>query len=137
MNLASLSIQRPIFVTCTVLLILVAGYLSLSKLGVDLFPNVTIPVVTVTVPYPGAAPNEIETLIAKPVEDELSTISGVKRVRAVCNEGVGTVIVEFTLETDVKYAEQQVRDKVSSVKPKLPNDAKDRHSKNRSSRIID
>ncbi|EMK09139.1 MULTISPECIES: efflux RND transporter permease subunit [Leptospira] len=125
MSLASLSIQRPIFVTCTVLLILVAGYLSLSKLGVDLFPNVTIPVVTVTVPYPGAAPNEIETLIAKPVEDELSTISGVKRVRAVCNEGVGTVIVEFTLETDVKYAEQQVRDKVSSVKPKLPNDAKE------------
>lgn len=125
MSLASLSIQRPIFVTCTVVLILVAGYLSLSKLGVDLFPNVTIPVVTVTVPYPGAAPNEIETLIAKPVEDELSTISGVKRVRAVCNEGVGTVIVEFTLETDVKYAEQQVRDKVSSVKPKLPNDAKE------------
>lgn len=89
MSLASLSIQRPIFVTCTVLLILVVGYLSLSKLGVDLFPNVTIPVVTVTVPYPGAAPNEIETLIAKPVEDELSTISGVKRVRAVCNERSG------------------------------------------------
>ncbi|TGL96612.1 efflux RND transporter permease subunit [Leptospira barantonii] len=125
MNLASLSIKRPIFITCTVLLILVAGYLSLNKLGVDLFPNVTIPVVTVTVPYPGAAPNEIETLIAKPVEDELSTISGVKRVKSICNEGVGTVVVEFTLETDVKYAEQQVRDKVSSVKPKLPDDAKE------------
>lgn len=125
MNLASLSIKRPIFITCTVLLILVAGYLSLNKLGVDLFPNVTIPVVTVTVPYPGAAPNEIETLVAKPVEDELSTISGVKRVKSICNEGVGTVVVEFTLETDVKYAEQQVRDKVSSVKPKLPDDAKE------------
>ncbi|TGK31631.1 efflux RND transporter permease subunit [Leptospira yasudae] len=125
MNLASLSIKRPIFITCTVLLILVAGYLSLNKLGVDLFPNVTIPVVTVTVPYPGAAPNEIETLVAKPVEDELSTISGVKRIKSICNEGVGTVVVEFTLETDVKYAEQQVRDKVSSVKPKLPDDAKE------------
>ncbi|AOP35026.1 multidrug transporter [Leptospira tipperaryensis] len=125
MNFAALSIKRPIFITCTVLLILVAGYLSLNKLGVDLFPNITIPVVTVTVPYPGAAPNEIETLIAKPVEDELSTISGVKRVKSICNEGVGTVVVEFTLETDVKYAEQQVRDKVSSVKPKLPDDAKE------------
>ncbi len=125
MNFAELSIKRPIFITCTVLIILVSGYLSLNKLGVDLFPNVTIPVVTVTVPYPGAAPNEIETLIAKPVEDELSTISGVKRIKSTCSEGVGTVIVEFTLETDVKYAEQQVRDKVSSVKPKLPNDAKE------------
>ncbi|EMY78287.1 RND transporter, Hydrophobe/Amphiphile Efflux-1 (HAE1)/Heavy Metal Efflux (HME) family, permease protein [Leptospira weilii serovar Ranarum str. ICFT] len=125
MSLASISIQRPIFVTCTVLIILIAGYLSMNKLGVDLFPNVTIPVVTVTIPYPGAAPNEIETLVARPVEDELSTISGVKRVKSVCNESVGTVIVEFTLETDVKYAEQQVRDKVSSVKPKLPSDAKE------------
>ncbi|TGJ98837.1 efflux RND transporter permease subunit [Leptospira langatensis] len=125
MNFAELSIKRPIFITCTVLIILVTGYLSLNKLGVDLFPNVTIPVVTVTVPYPGAAPNEIETLIAKPVEDELSTISGVKRIRSTCNEGAGVVIVEFTLETDVKYAEQQIRDKVSAVKPKLPNDIKE------------
>ncbi|TGL61498.1 efflux RND transporter permease subunit [Leptospira sarikeiensis] len=125
MNFAELSIKRPIFITCTVLIILVSGYLSLNKLGVDLFPNVTIPVVTVTVPYPGAAPNEIETLIAKPVEDELSTISGVKRIRSTCSEGSGTVVLEFTLETDVKYAEQQVRDKVSAVKPKLPNDIKE------------
>ncbi|EQA36552.1 RND transporter, Hydrophobe/Amphiphile Efflux-1 (HAE1)/Heavy Metal Efflux (HME) family, permease protein [Leptospira inadai serovar Lyme str. 10] len=125
MNFAELSIKRPIFITCTVLIILVTGYLSLNKLGVDLFPNVTIPVVTVTVPYPGAAPNEIETLIAKPVEDELSTISGVKRIKSACSEGSGTVIVEFTLETDVKYAEQQVRDKVAAVKPKLPDDAKE------------
>jgi HAE1 family hydrophobic/amphiphilic exporter-1 len=125
MNFAELAIKRPIFITCTVLIILVTGYLSLSKLGVDLFPNVTIPIVTVTVPYPGAAPNEIETLIAKPVEDELSTISGVKRIRSICSEGSGTVVVEFTLETDVKYAEQQVRDKVSAVKPKLPDDAKE------------
>lgn len=65
----------------------------MSKLGVDLFPNVTIPVVTVvTVPYPGAAPNEIETLIAKPVEDELSTISGVKRGRAVCTKEWGPLL---------------------------------------------
>ncbi|MDV6236062.1 efflux RND transporter permease subunit [Leptospira ellisii] len=125
MNFAEISIKRPIFITCTVLIILVTGYLSLNKLGVDLFPNVSIPVVTVTVPYPGASPNEIETLIAKPIEDEMSTISGVKRVKSNCNEGFGTVIVEFTLETDIKYAEQQVRDKVSSVKPKLPKDSKE------------
>ncbi|TGN09787.1 efflux RND transporter permease subunit [Leptospira ilyithenensis] len=125
MSFAELSIKRPIFITCTIVLILITGYLSLNKLGVDLFPNITIPVVTVTVPYPGAAPNEIETLIAKPVEDELSTISGVKRIKSICNESMGTVVVEFTMETDVKYAEQQVRDKISSVKPKLPDDAKE------------
>lgn len=120
MNLAELSIKRPTFITCVVLAILAIGYLSLKKLGVDLFPDVTFPVVTVTTPYPGAAPSEIETLVSKPLEDEISTISGIKKLRSINREGVSVVVAEFTLETDVKYAEQQVRDRVSSSKRKLP-----------------
>jgi HAE1 family hydrophobic/amphiphilic exporter-1 len=122
MNLANLSIKRPVFITCVVLLSIVAGLLSMRSLGVDLFPDITFPVVTVTTPYPGAGPSEIETLVSKPLEDEISTLSGIKRLSSINSEGVSQVVAEFTLETDVKYAEQQVRDRVGSAKRKLPND---------------
>ena len=125
MNLADISIRRPIFVTSIIILSLAAGVLSLSKLGVDQYPEITIPAITVTTPYPGAGPAEIESLVTKPMEDELSTISGIKRLSSESREGFSVVIAEFFLEIDVKYAEQQVRDRTSAVHSKLPRDVKD------------
>lgn len=125
MNIAELSIKRPIFITCVFIVILGIGYLSLMKMPVDMFPDVTFPVVVVTTPYPGAGPAEVETLVSKPIEDELSSVSGVKSIRSTNKEGLSLVIAEFTFETDLKYAEQQVRDKVSLAKRRLPNEAED------------
>lgn len=125
MNLADLSIKRPIFMTCVVLLSLIAGLMSMSRLGVDLFPDVTFPVVVVQTPYPGAGPSEVESLVSRPIEEELSTLSGIKRLSSTNQEGVSVVVAEFTLETDVKYAEQQVRDRLGTVKRKLPTDIED------------
>jgi len=125
MNLAKLSIERPTFITCLVILSVVAGVMLFKSLGVDLFPDVTFPVVTVTTPYPGAGPSEIETLVSKPLEDEISTLSGIKRLSSINQEGISVVVAEFTLETDVKYAEQQVRDRVGGAKRKLPEDIKE------------
>jgi HAE1 family hydrophobic/amphiphilic exporter-1 len=122
MSLADLSIRRPTFITCIVLLMLAVGFLCMERLGVDLFPNVTFPVVMVQTPYPGAGPSEVETLVSKPLEEEISTVSGIKRLSSTNQEGVSVVVAEFTLETDVKYAEQQIRDRVSSAKSKLPDD---------------
>ncbi len=122
MNFVDIAIRRPIFVTCLVLVMLAVGYWCLKTRGVDLFPNVTFPVVTVSTPYPGASPSEIETLVSKPIEDEASTISGIKRLSSINTEGLSTVVAEFTMETDVKYAEQQMRDRVSAAKRKLPDD---------------
>ncbi len=122
MSLAETSIKRPIFISSIIVMIIVVGLLSMSRLPVDLFPNVTFPVVTVTVPYPGSGPSEVETLVSKPMEEELSTLSGIKRLSSISQEGVSTVIAEFTLETDVKYAEQQVRDRAGAAKRKLPLD---------------
>lgn len=122
MDLSELSIRRPIFLTCVVILSLVVGLGAMSRMGVDLFPDVTFPVVTVQTPYPGAGPSEVETLVSKPLEDELSTLSGIKRLSSQNREGISIVIAEFTLETDVKYAEQQVRDRVGSTRRKLPTD---------------
>jgi HAE1 family hydrophobic/amphiphilic exporter-1 len=125
MDLARLAVKRPTFITCIIILMLALGYMSLKKLPVDLFPDVTFPIVFVSVPYPGAGPTEVETLISKTIEDEISTLPGITRVSSTSKEGVGTVVAEFTLETDIKYAEQQIRDRVSAVKYKLPKDAKE------------
>ncbi|RYZ98729.1 MAG: efflux RND transporter permease subunit, partial [Proteobacteria bacterium] len=122
MSLADLSVRRPIFITCLVILMLSVGYWCAKTLGVDQFPNVTFPVVIVTTTYPGASPDEIATLVSKPIEDEISSISGIKRLTSTNLEGVSTVAAEFNLEVDVKYAEQQVRDRTSSAKRKLPTD---------------
>lgn len=123
MNLANLAIKRPIFITCVVVLSLAIGVLSLLKLPVDMFPNVTFPVVVVTTVYRGAGPEEIETLVSRPLEEELSSLGGIKTLKSINKDSVSTVVAEFTLETDVKYAEQQVRDRVSGARRKLPDEA--------------
>ncbi|MBX3021193.1 MAG: efflux RND transporter permease subunit [Bdellovibrionales bacterium] len=125
MNLSALSIKRPVFITCVLLMIIVLGLFSFAKLPVDLFPEVTFPVVTVSTAYPGAGPKEVELLVSKPLEEEIGTISGLKTIRSINREGMSVVVAEFTLETDVKYAEQQVRDRTSSTRSKLPDDIKE------------
>lgn len=122
MNLADVSIKRPVFITSILILMLVSGYIFMKRLPVDLFPDVTFPIVVVTVPYPGAGPAEVETLIAKPLENEISTISGIKRLSAIAQEGVAQVWAEFTLETDVKYAEDQIKSAVARARRNLPKD---------------
>ena len=124
-DLAEIAIKRPIFIASIIILSLGTGYLAMNRLGVDLFPDVTLPVVTITTPYPGAGPLEIETLISKPLEDELSTLSGIKRLSSENREGFSIVIAEFTLETDIKYAEQEVRDRVGAAQIKFPTDTKE------------
>jgi HAE1 family hydrophobic/amphiphilic exporter-1 len=121
-NLASLSIKRPVFITCIVTVILVVGWLSLRSLPVDLFPNVTFPIVTVTTTYPGAGPEEVETLVSKIYEEELSNVPGLKKLSSRNLEAVSIIIAEFNLDVDIKYAEQQVRDKVAAARKKLPED---------------
>jgi HAE1 family hydrophobic/amphiphilic exporter-1 len=122
MSLADLSIKRPIFVTSLVLVMLVVGWACFRGLSIEKFPDVTFPIVTVTTTYKGAGPSEVETLITKPLEDQLSTISGIKRLTSKSLEGTSQITVEFQMNVDVKYGEQQVRDKVSTTKPTLPKD---------------
>lgn len=125
MSLADISIKRPTFITCITALMLAVGFQAMENLGVDLFPDVTFPVVTVKTLYPGAGPAEIETLVTKPLEDEISTLSGIKRLTSVNSEGFSQVVAEFNLETDIKYAEQQIRDRVGASKSKLPLEIKE------------
>lgn len=125
MNLPKLAIERPAFITCVAILIIILGIMAYRSLGVDLFPDVSFPVVSVTTNYKGAAPEEIETQISKPMEEQFSTIQGVKQINSINQEGFSVVTIQFTLETDSKEAEQRVRDRLSLVRPKLPKDVEE------------
>lgn len=125
MHIAELSIKRPVFITCLILLILTAGIFFSQKLGVDLLPNVNFPYVIVLTQYPGAGPQEVETLVSKVLEDEISGVQGIKTMRSQSHEGYSLLVVEFDLDTDVKYDLQMVRDRVSAVRAKLPTDSKE------------
>ncbi len=125
MSIVNTSIKRPIFVTCSMLIIIVLGIVSFKKMSVDLFPNVNIPVIFVMTSYEGAGPAEIESLITKPLEEEISTISGIKRLNSRSLKDSSQVIVTFYQNVDIKYAEQQLRDRINRAKYKLPEDVKD------------
>lgn len=111
--------------TCVLVALMVMGIFSFKRLPVELFPEVSFPVVVVTTIYPGAGPAEIESLVSQPVEESLSTISGIKTVRSINRESTSIVIAEFSLDVDIKYSEQQVRDKVSTIRRQLPDDTED------------
>ncbi|KAB2932410.1 MAG: efflux RND transporter permease subunit [Leptonema illini] len=125
MNIASFSIKRPTLITSLVLLMLVSGYISMKRIGVDLFPDVNIPVVVVNTIYPGAGPEEVEEQISRLLEDELSSISGLKRISSYNYEGMSVVVAEFNLSTDIKYAEQQVRNHTDRVRNDFPDEARE------------
>lgn len=125
MSIATISIKRPIFMTSVMIAILVAGWASFKSMSVDLFPDVSIPVITVQTVYRGAGPAEIETLVSRPIEEEISTIAGIKRLTSRNFEGMSLVIVEFESSVDAKYAEQQVRDKINIAEGELPDSTED------------
>jgi hydrophobic/amphiphilic exporter-1 (mainly G- bacteria), HAE1 family len=118
--LAAICVRRPVFATVIVLVLSVVGFFSYFGLGVDRFPKVDIPIVTITVLSPGSAPPEVETDITDKVESAVNTISGIDELRSTSVEGVSQVIVSFVLEKNIDTAAQEVRDKVSQILGNLP-----------------
>lgn len=125
MNLAKTSIRRPTFISAIIITILIVGFICMQRMSVDMFPNVNFPYVAVTTVYPGAGPKELETLVSRKLEEQISSISGLKNVTSISQDGYSIVFGEFTLETDPKYAEQQVKDKVALIRNELPDDIKE------------
>jgi hydrophobic/amphiphilic exporter-1 (mainly G- bacteria), HAE1 family len=120
MNIAEISIKRPAFITSIMAVIILVGIICFRKMNVDLFPNIEIPTIFISTTYTGAAPSEIEQLITKPIEERVSTISSIKRVTSRSMKDVSQVIINFQQGTDMRYAEQQVRDKLNQVRNQLP-----------------
>lgn len=125
MNIAGLAIKRPILIIMMVLSIITLGIVGFSRLPWDLMPNVEFPMITVTIIYPGTSAEEMENLVAKPLEDAFSVLEGIDKVTTSCREGLAMITASFTLGVDIKFAELKVRDKVAGVKPFMPEDVQD------------
>jgi HAE1 family hydrophobic/amphiphilic exporter-1 len=123
-GLAKLCIERPVFATMLILSLVVVGTFSYFSLGVDQFPKVDIPTVSVTIDNPGASPEEIETEITKKIEDSINTISKIDELRSTSSEGRSLVLVTFELEKNGDVAAQEVQNKVNLVIQDLPLTAK-------------
>jgi HAE1 family hydrophobic/amphiphilic exporter-1 len=119
-NFAAVFIRRPVMATMLVAFLLVLGLFSYKALGVDLFPNVDLPVVTVTTTLKGASPEEMEAQVTKPIEEAVNTASGIDELRSTTLEGISIVTVTFVLERKTAEAVQDVRDKVATILAKLP-----------------
>jgi len=122
MWISDTSIKQPVFVTMLMMAIVVLGIVSYSRLGVDLFPDINFPMIVVLTTYPGAGPEEVETLISKPIEEAVSVLNGVKKVSSTSQEGISLVGIEFELGTPAKFASMDVQEKVSSIRNTLPKD---------------
>ncbi|KRT77208.1 MAG: odulation protein NolG [Armatimonadetes bacterium CSP1-3] len=125
MSLSGLAVRRPVLVLVMIATLLVLGGISYGRLPVELMPNVQFPFVTVTVAYPGAGPEEVETLITKPLEEQLSSLEGVRTLRSVSQEGLAIVAIEFALGTDIDTAVADVRQRADLVQNLFPRDAED------------
>ncbi len=120
MILSDVSIKRPVFATMIIAAIVLFGVVLYKRLTIDMFPDVNFPTVAVTVTYPGASPETMESQVSKPIEEAVNSLSGVKAVRSTSLESVAIISLEFELKKDVAEATQEVRDRVASVRSKLP-----------------
>jgi HAE1 family hydrophobic/amphiphilic exporter-1 len=122
MWLADTSVKRPVFATMVIMALVVLGAVSYPEIGVDLFPKVDFPIVTISTHLNGASPEVIDVDVTDKIEGAVNTINGVKSITSSSTEGDSRVTVEFVLERDIDLAVQDVREKVALIRNKLPDD---------------
>src|SRR5689334_16439380 len=118
--LASISVRRPVFATVVILTLVVVGVVGYRSLGVDKFPKIDFPMVTVTTVYPGAAPTAIETDISDKVEAAVNTVAGLDTLTSISTEGASLVIAQFDLAKDPNLAVQEIQERVNGVLDDMP-----------------
>ena len=123
MNLSDIALKRPITTFMFFIAIVLIGAFSLSQLAIDLLPDIEFPTVTVSIPYEGASPKEVETLITEHLERAVSTVQNVEEVRATSSEGMATVRVSFGWGIDMMEAINDIRERVARIKQVLPQEA--------------
>lgn len=119
-KLAEICIRRPVFAAMIILALVVVGANSYFKLGVDRFPTIDIPTIYIRVTLPGASPEEVESTVARPIEEAVNRVEGIEQLRSVARPGAAFVILNFDLNRDINVAAQDVRDKLQGVLRELP-----------------
>ena len=124
MWITRVSINNPVFAAMVMIALCVLGVFSYVQLRVERLPDITPPIVFVSIEYPGASPDAVEVELTRPIELALNGIAGIKMIRSNSLEGASETVVEFRLDADMSRAVEDVRDKVAGLAPSLPEDAK-------------
>ena len=122
-SLSKLAVDRPITFLMTTLILLGFGMYGLQNLRLNLYPDVSFPTITVYTSYEGVAPEDIETLVTRPIEESVGSISGIRRVRSLSSQGASVVKLNFEWGTDLYQAENDVRKELGFVERQIPDDA--------------
>jgi len=125
LKLVNISIKRPVGVIMFVICAIILGFISLRDLKVELFPKMDLPVAVIATSYQGAAPQEVEELISKPIETAVSTVEGIDTLQSVSNQGASLVLMMFDYDRDIDEALIDVREKVDQISDMLPDGAND------------
>ncbi|MGC9003763.1 MAG: efflux RND transporter permease subunit [bacterium] len=123
MNIYEFSVKRPITILMVIIAVFLLGFVSLSRLKIDLLPDITLPVVTITTVYPGAGPEEVETLITKPLEEAAGTVKNLDEISSYSMDGVSNIMVRFKWGTDIDLGAMDVKEKIDPVIDTLPSEA--------------
>ncbi|MFD1882984.1 efflux RND transporter permease subunit [Paracoccus pacificus] len=120
MNMSTWSIRHPVPPIALFLVLLIVGIVSFRGMPVTQFPNIDLPIVTVSLSQPGAGPSELVTQVVQPVEDSIASVTGVRHISSTTSDGGATITVEFELEVDSDRALNDVKDAVANVRSDLP-----------------
>lgn len=123
MGVIKLAAKKPVTTSMLMLLVLILGVTSLSRLPLDLLPAMEIPYAVVSTSYSGVGPEEMETLVTSPIESAIATVGGIKNLTSTTREGNSLVIAEFVFGTDMNFAALEMREKLDLIKGMLPSDA--------------
>lgn len=122
MNLSTWAIQKPTPSVLLFIMITVAGLVAFRGLGIQGFPDIEVPAVSVALSLPGAPPSQLETEVARPIEDAIASIGAVRHISTTINDGIVSMVVEFSFEKDPQEAQIDVRDAVTRIRATLPGD---------------
>ena len=122
MWLSELSIRRPVLSIVMALILVLFGLIGLSRLSIREYPDIEAPIVSVSTTYVGASPEVIATTITEPLEDEITSIEGIKSLTSSSGEDHSQIMIEFELSRNIDIAAQDVRDRVFRARGRLPDD---------------
>jgi HAE1 family hydrophobic/amphiphilic exporter-1 len=123
--ISDFAIKRPIVTIVSMVALVVFGLFSLAQLQTDEFPDITQPIINVSVPYPGASPDVVEREVLDRIEEAITGISGVDRMQGTAQDGFANITVFFVFEKDIQQASQDIRDKISGIRDQLPAEMKE------------
>lgn len=122
MNLPEFSLKRPVTIIVVMLIFITIGVISVIKMPLEMFPDISFPGLMVMVPYPSSSPEEVERTITRPLEEILSTVNNLKTLRSMSASNQARLFVEFDTDTNMDIASMEIRDKIDQVRDRLPDD---------------